>query len=244
VALATHRLRIGTYVLANDYRNPVLLAKDAASLDIISGGRFELGIGAGRPAAEMDNRMMGLPFESGARRVERLAEALGIIRPLLRGERLTLAGRHYAVEDATVSPPPLQQPLPIMVAAGRPRLLDLAARQAEIIALGLPPAASEAEVMGIVTRIRAAAGERFSAIELNINLAAVGGEVPRFIQMTMGPGAAALAGSDAVSVLKGSTDAMCERLLGLRERLGISYIAVGDELMERLAPVVARLSGE
>ncbi len=85
--VATHTLRIGTYVLANDYRNPVMLAKGAATLDLLSGGRLELGIGAGRPTAAHDNQMLGIPFEAGGVRVARLTESLAIIKPLLAGQR-------------------------------------------------------------------------------------------------------------------------------------------------------------
>ncbi|MDQ6833624.1 MAG: LLM class flavin-dependent oxidoreductase, partial [Chloroflexota bacterium] len=95
-ATATRTLRIGTYVLANDYRNPVMLAKEAATLDLRSGGRFELGIGAGRPTAATDNRMLGIPFDTSGVRLGRLAEALAIIEPLLAGQRASATGPHYA----------------------------------------------------------------------------------------------------------------------------------------------------
>src|ERR1700694_2968980 len=85
-AAATRTLRVGTYVLPNDFRNPVLLAKDVATLDLLSGGRFELGLGAGRPDAAAETRRLGLPFDSGAVRVARLAESLGIVKALLAGQ--------------------------------------------------------------------------------------------------------------------------------------------------------------
>ena len=91
-AAATRTLRIGTYVLANDLRHPVLLAKDVATLDLLSGGRFELGLGAGRPDAAAENRMLGLPFDSGAVRVARLAESIGIVKALLAGQRVSTSG--------------------------------------------------------------------------------------------------------------------------------------------------------
>src|SRR3954454_3766930 len=104
VAVATSRLRIGSYVFANDLRNPVLLARECATLDFLSGGRFELGVGAGRPGAEADNLKLGIPFESGGVRVERLAEALGIMKAVLSGETVTTKGRHYTVTGADVYP--------------------------------------------------------------------------------------------------------------------------------------------
>ncbi|MHB8647497.1 MAG: LLM class flavin-dependent oxidoreductase, partial [Thermomicrobiales bacterium] len=109
-AAATRTLRVGTYVLANDYRNPVMLAKEAATLDLLSGGRFELGIGAGRPTAAADSRMLGIPFAAGGVRLARRAESLAIIKPLLAGQRASTTGSHYATADAEISPLPIQQP--------------------------------------------------------------------------------------------------------------------------------------
>jgi probable F420-dependent oxidoreductase len=243
-AMATRTLRVGTYVIANDYRNPVLLAKEVATVDVLSGGRFELGIGAGRPAAAEDNRMLGIPFDSGAVRVARLAESLALIKALLSGQAVTATGPHYSAANAQVSPRPLQQPRPpILVAAGKRRLAELAAREADIIALGIPPAEPEAGVAERIGWIREAAGSRFDQIELNLNLMAVGQQVPRWIASQMGLTAEALARAGAVSALTGTTDDMVETLQRRRESLGISYIAVGDELMDGLAPVVERLAG-
>jgi probable F420-dependent oxidoreductase len=243
-AAATRSLRVGTYVIANDYRHPVMLAKEAASLDLLSHGRFELGIGAGRPAAAADLAMLGARFESGAVRVARLAEALGIIKPLLRGETVTSQGQQYPMEKAAISPLPIQRPLPILIAAAQKQLLTLAAREANTIALAGQPTDSDAEVSERVDWIREAAGSRFAEIEINLNLMAVAGQVPRFLRMTMGEAAQRLADSDAIPVLRGSLDQMCERLQVLRQRFGISYVMVGDELMDVFAPVVARLAGQ
>jgi probable F420-dependent oxidoreductase len=238
-AAATRDLRVGTYVLANDLRHPVLLAKDAASLDLLSGGRLELGIGAGRPNAADDYRMLGMPFESGRVRMARLAESLRVIKALLVGEPVPGS-------TAEVSPRPLQQPRPpILVAGSGPQMLALAAREADIVALGVGPTATEAEVKGKVGLVREAAGstDRFEQLELNINLMAVGHQVPRFIASQMGLSADDLARAGAVSALVGSPDEMCDTLQRRREQLGISYVLVADELMEGLAPVVARLAG-
>jgi probable F420-dependent oxidoreductase len=243
-AMATRTLRVGTYVIANDFRNPVLLAKEAATLDVLSGGRFELGIGVGRPAAAEDNRMLGIPFDSGAVRVARLAESLALIKALLSGQTVTATGPHYSAANAQVSPRPLQEPRPpILVAAGKRRLLELAAREADIIALGIPPMEPEAGVAERIGWIREAAGTRFDQIELNLNLMAVGQQVPRWIASQMGLTAEGLARSGAIAALTGTVDEMVEGLQRRREKLGISYIAVGDELMEGLAPVVERLAG-
>ncbi len=242
-AAATTTLRVGTYVLANDERHPVMLAKDAATLDLLTGGRFELGIGAGRPEAAADNAMLGLPFDPGSVRVARLAEALSIVKPLLVGGTVDHDGAHYTVKAAAVSPLPAQKPLPIMVAGSQRRMLQLAAREADIIALGFAPNADEAQAAQTIAQIRDAAGERFDRLEINLSLMAVAGRVPRFVAMRMGAAAAELAQADVVSVLKGSTDEMCNRLFALRERLGISYFMAGEDLADALAPVVTRLAG-
>jgi probable F420-dependent oxidoreductase len=244
-AAATRTLRVGTDVFANDYRNPVMLAKEAATLDLLSGGRFELGIGAGRPSAAADARMLGTPFDSGGTRVARLAESLAIIKALLAGERATVSGSHYTIADAAISPGPIQRPHPpILVAGTGKRLLALAAREADIIALGIQPNETEAVVAEKIDGLRAAAGERFAQLELNINLMAVGGQVPRYVAAQFGAEAEALARSDAIPVLTGTPDHMCEQLIARREALGISYVMVGDELMEAFAPVVQRLAGQ
>jgi probable F420-dependent oxidoreductase len=242
-AASTTTLRFGTYVVANDYRHPVMLAKEAATVDSLSGGRLDLGIGAGRPSAAADNAMLGLAFDSGGTRLDRLSEALSIIKPLLAGETVSLSGSFYRCDEATVSPLPIQQPLPLMIAGGQRRMLHLAAREANIIALGVGPNATEDVVAERIRWIQDAAGERFPDIELNLNLMAVAGKLPRHLQMSLGEGAARLAASDAVPVLNGSLDQMCDRLESLRERLGISYIMVGDELLDEFAPVVERMSG-
>lgn len=243
-AMATRTLRVGTYVIANDYRNPVQLAKDVATVDLLSGGRFELGIGAGRPDAAEDNRMLGIPFDSGAVRVERLAESIALLKALLSGETGTATGPRYAAANAQISPRPVQQPRPpILVAAGKRRLLELAAREADIIALGIPPTEPEAGVAERIAWIREAGGSRFDEMELNLNLMAVGQQVPRYVAMQMNLTAEGLARAGAAAALTGTTDEMVDTLQRRREKLGISYLAVSDELMEGLAPVVERLAG-
>jgi probable F420-dependent oxidoreductase len=243
-AAATRTLRLGTYVLDNDYRHPVLLAKEAATLDVLSGGRFELGIGAGRPKAAEDNRMLGVPFEAGSARVNKLEESLALIKSLLAGQKASAIDGHYTATDAEISPLPVQKPRPPILVAGSGRqLLGLAAREADIVALGAPPTAPESTLMEKIGWLHEAAGARFEQLELNINLMAVGHEVPRYISAQMGLTAEALSAAGAASALVGTVDEMCATLLKRRERLGVSYIMVSDELMEPLAPVVDRLRG-
>lgn len=240
---ATRSLRVGTYVIANDYRSPVLLAKEVATLDLLSGGRFELGLGAGRPSAAADNRMLGFPFDAGGVRVARLTESLALVRRLLAGETVSTHGTYYHVEGARIYPGPVQRPLPLLVAGSGRRVLSLAAREADIIALGVAPDETEEAVEEKIGWLRAAAGERFAGLELNINLVGVAGQLARYVAAQFGAEAAALAASSAVTVLAGSSDEMCERLVARRDKLGISYISVPQELMEAFSPIVARLSG-
>jgi probable F420-dependent oxidoreductase len=242
-AVATKTLRVGSYVFANDLRNPVLLARECATLDFLSGGRFELGLGAGRPGAEGDNRKLGIPFESGGVRVARLAEALGIMKRLLSGEQVDATGQHYTVTGADIFPTPIQQPHPpLMVAASGPRLLSLAAREADIIALGVAPTQPAAVFREKVDILRTAAGDRFDQLELNANLAAVGDSVHPWMMKQFGLSLDELRQIGSPSILLGTTDEMCDQLLQRREQLGISYWNVSADMMTAMAPVVERLA--
>jgi alkanesulfonate monooxygenase SsuD/methylene tetrahydromethanopterin reductase-like flavin-dependent oxidoreductase (luciferase family) len=138
----------------------------------------------------------------------------------------------------------VQQPgIPMLVAGAGRQMLSLAAREADIVALGLPPDASEASVAERVGWVREAAGDRFSEIELNINLMAVGDRVPYQLAQRMHLSAQDLAACGSVAAVTGTMEQMCEQLQARRERLGLSYILVSDELMDAFAPVVERLSG-
>jgi probable F420-dependent oxidoreductase len=242
-AAATSRLRLSPFVLANDLRNPVLVARESATLDFLSGGRFELGLGAGRPGAEDDNRKLGIPFDSGGARVARLAEAIRMLKALLAGETVDAPGPHYAARGADVWPPPVQRPRPpIMVAAAGPRLLALAAREVDIVALGAVPQEGEAGVRDRIETIRRAAGARFDELELSMNLFAVGGRVHPLVARWGGSGEEVLR-SGSPAVLLGAPDEMAEQLRRSRDVLGITYITVWDDFAEALAPVVERLAG-
>jgi probable F420-dependent oxidoreductase len=244
VATATRTIRVGSYVFANDMRHPVMLARECAALDFLSGGRFELGLGAGRPGIEADYRKLGMPLESGGVRVERLAEAVGIMKRLFAGEKVDAEGRHYTVSQADAYPRPVQRPHPpILIAASGKRLLALAAREADIVALGVPPTAGEEVYQEKVATLRAAAGDRFERLELNVNLSAVGEQAHPWMLRQYNLTLEQLKQLDAPSVLLGTTVEMCERLLRHRERLGISYVTCAADMMDAMAPVVARLAG-
>ena len=238
-AAATRSLRLGTFVLPAGWRNPVLLARECATLDFLSGGRFEPGLGAG--LGDEDSRRASFPEEGPGARVDRLAETLVILRSILSGEG-DMADLRY--------PPPVQQPRPpILVAAGGKRSLALAAREGDIVTLGVRPDRGEEVLAERIGWLRSEAGDQFLRLELNINLLAVVGEgslpdrVRQRIRSLFGVDLNDIIRAGSPFVVSGSTEEMCEQLFGLRERLGISYVTVPDDLMDAFAPVVERLRG-
>jgi len=257
-AAVTQRLRVGPYVFANDFRHPLVMAREAASLDVLSGGRFELGIGAGWRTS--DYRQLGLPYEAPGRRVDRLVEALPLITRLLSGETVTHAGARYRLGAARIVPRPVQRPRPpLHIGAGGPRMLRLAARHAEIVGFipqfttgGRPQLRDMGEeaLARKVEIVRQAAGERFASLELSIYCADAG--------IVGGPGQGhGLAGSAFAAakelltapmaspyLLYGTLGQLRERLERRRDRLGISHYAIPGHVMEEMAPLVNALSGE
>jgi probable F420-dependent oxidoreductase len=256
-AASTTRLRMGTAVLNNDFRHPVLLAREAATLDVLSDGRFELGLGAGHMRSEYEQA--GLTFDAGATRVGRLAEAVVIVKELLEGKPVSFTGRHYRVSDHTIHPRPVQRPRPPMLIGGNaPRLLQLAAGQADIVGLtgiafrrgGTAPDVSDfraAVVDERVRLVREVAGERLERVELNAL-------VQRVIVTDDRRGAAqelsarwpSLTADEILAspyVLVGTVDQIVDDLRARRDRWGISYIMTHEPFIDALAPVVARLAG-
>lgn len=258
-AAATRHLRVGTNVLNNDFRHPVVVAREAATVDFLTDGRFQLGLGAGHIKAEYDQA--GLTFDRGATRVERLAEAVKIVKALLRGERLTFAGRHYRVTDHTIHPRPVQCPHPpILIGGNGPRLLTLAAQEADIVGLsgitfrsgGTEPDISAWKTAGVDERVallRSAAGDRFEGLELNVLVQRVLVTKPGLGERRAAAGELTrgqLTPDDVLEspfVLIGAIEQLVEQLQARRLRWGISSYTVFEPAMELLAPVVARLSG-
>jgi probable F420-dependent oxidoreductase len=257
-ACATTTLHLGSFVLDNDYRHPVLLAKEAATLDQLSGGRLELGIGAGWLSDEYGRA--GIPFDAPGVRVSRLEESLRVLKGLLSGSALTFAGEHYTISDLTSFPKPLRQPHPpILVGAGGRRMLALAGREADIVGV-LPSALPDDKVAENLAErspaayerkvgwIREAAGERFGEVELSLVVSVVIAddhrEAAERFAAERGWGSEA---ADLVlgmpSVLVGSPDRIAEQMLARRERFGFSYYVVSDEQLDCFSPVVERLAG-
>lgn len=252
---ATSTLRIGTLVLDNDFRHPALLAQETATLDLLSDGRFELGIGAGWMRAEYDQ--IGIAFDPGKTRVERLEESLGVIKRLWRDGQTTLKGRHYTITDLDSRLKPAQRPRPpILVGGGGKRILSLACREADIV--GIVPRArvdgggldlndvSAAAADDKVAWIQSAAGPRVSTLELNTLLQAVvvtEDPADATAQLARRWKVSVESVQDSPYVLIGSAGEIGDTLHARRERFGISYYAVFEFAMESFAPIAAWLAG-
>jgi probable F420-dependent oxidoreductase len=257
-AEATKTLRIGTNVLNNDLRHPVLLAREAVAVDLLTDGRFELGLGAGSLKSEYDEA--GLAFDPGGTRVERLAESVTIIKRLLSGERVTFAGRHYRVTGHSIAPPPAQKPHPpILIGGNGRRLLALAAREADIVGFsGLtfrdggaaPPDLSGWRVTGVDQRVqlvRESAGEaHYARLELNALVQrVVVTDDRRQAAEELASRWTPLTPDELLQspyVLIGTVDQMVEDVRAYRDRWGISYYVVHEPYMDAFAPIVARLA--
>jgi len=255
-AALTSTLRIGCRVFCIDYHSPAVLAKEAATLDLLSDGRLEMGIGAGW--SEVEYTAMGLDFDPPGRRIAKLAEVVSFIKAHWQGEELNWSGDFVQVHGYAGRPRPVQRPHPpIMIGGGGQRVLSLAGREADIVSIstvpfvardadGLDPQAVAARRIGFV---RDAAGERFGGLDVESS--------PYFTLIT-DDGEAALAGlaevanstelaaellRDHPNVLVGSLESVAETLCSRREALGINYVTVQQSQIESFAPVVARLHG-
>ena len=257
-AEATTRLRIGTHVLNNDLRHPVLVAREAATVDLLTDGRFQLGLGAGHMQSEYDQA--GLGFDAAGTRVARLAEAVTIIKGLLTGEQVTFAGRHYRVTSHQIYPLPVQRPHPPVLIGGNGRqLLTLAAQEADIVGLtgftlrrgGTAPDFSGWRAAGIDERmqlIREAAGDRYDSLELNALVQrVVVTDDRRHAAEELASRWTQLSPEEILQspfVLIGTVDQLVEDLQVRRERWGISYYVIFEPYIDAFAPVVARLANQ
>jgi probable F420-dependent oxidoreductase len=253
---ATTTLRVGSLVFDNDYRHPVVLAKEAATLDLLSDGRFDLGLGAGWLAS--DYEQAGMPYDGPGTRISRLEEALQIIKKLFAGGTFSFAGEHYQIKDIEGSPLPLTRPHPpILLGGGGRRMLRLAAREADIVNVnfdlregrvnrelvrtGLADATAEKLVW-----IKDAAGDRLDHIEMSITIFLANITDDReSVASVMAAGF----GSEPKDVLAmphfliGTVDELVEELQRRRDRYGISFVIVPGDVAELFAPIVARLAG-
>ena len=234
-AVATSTLRLGSYVLAAPLRTPGEVAWQTASLDVLSEGRFELGLGAGRPAAERDAARLGLPFGTPAERVTRIQQTIEAVRT-----------RYAASDEAskTDGVRGVQRPRPpVLIAGTGSRMLHLAAREADILALGLPPQSTADDLAAKADQVRAIAGHGFDRLELNLNIALVGDEIPPQAASWLGADPQALIRGGSITVLAGSARQMADTLLRRRDRSAVSYISVNAQFADAFAPVVELLAG-
>jgi probable F420-dependent oxidoreductase len=219
-ATATTSLRVGTFVLASPLRPPRSAAWEAHSLGVLTGDRFELGVGTGRPEVRAFAEQLGVPFGSAAERLQQVADTVTHLREL-DGERRT----------------------PVLIAASGPRARELAARIADIVTLAAPPLADEDAYAAMAAHLRSAAGERAEGIELAMNLFVVGDEVPPWARGFLGVGADELIAHRSLTMLRGSVTEMSDELQRRRDAFGVSYVSVNGAFLEQLAPVVERLAG-
>ncbi len=255
-AEATTTLQVGTLVLANDFRHPAVLAKEALTLDALSEGRFELGIGAGWQTSDYEST--GIALDRPGVRIERLGEALTIIRGLFAGETVTFSGEHYSTQGLVGLPAPVRAGgPPLIVAGGSERVLRLAARTADIVGVNpamsagvidqrVGPSATAAATAAKIGWIRNEAGERFSELELHtrVHVSSVSANSSGLVGALAATfGLEADQFLESPHVLVGTVDELVDKLVRQREELGISYIGLSFESAEELAPVVTRLTG-
>ncbi len=255
---ATTTLRVGNLVIDNDYRHPVVLAKEAATLDMLSDGRFELGLGAGWLQSEYEQA--GIPFDRAGVRIDRMEEAIRIIKGLFVDGPVRHAGTHYAIDGLEGFPKPAQRPHPpLLIGGAGKRLLGIAAREADIVHIMPRPIAAgtlvsdprdrlERAVAEKVGWLCEAAGARFGAIELGLGATFVVADdrraaTERLIREMGWTGTTPEDVWDMPSIFVGSVESIADEARQRRERLGFSYFVVQDEAMAACAPVVARLAG-
>jgi probable F420-dependent oxidoreductase len=252
-AAVSETLRIGCRVFCIDYHVPAVLAKEAATLDLLSDGRLEMGIGAGW--SETEYNAMGLSFDRPGRRIAKLAEVVSLIKAHCEGEELDRSGEFVHVRGYAGRPRSVQRPHPaIMIGGGGPRLLRFAAREADIVSVSsVPFVARDADGLdphAVAQRrievVQNAAGERYGRLDVESS--------PYFTAITDDPQAALAAAAKATgiaaevlrdhpNVLMGSMEAVAETLYSRRESLGVNYVTVQQNQIESFAPLVERLSG-
>jgi probable F420-dependent oxidoreductase len=257
VAGATTSLRMGSLVFGNDYRHPLVLAKEAATLDVLSEGRFELSLGAGWMRTDYDES--GIRYDPPRVRVERFEEAVTVLSGLLRSEEpFSFDGEYYHVHEHTLLPRPVQRPgPPLIIGGGGRRVLSFAARHADVVSINVnlrdgtggpetAPNATPERTREKVAWVKEAAGPRFDSLELNslIGFVMITDDASGIVE-AMAPHFG-IDAKDALHIplaLIGTLDEMAEELRWRREEYGISYWSIEADSWEQLAPVVSELTG-
>ncbi|MHB1130289.1 MAG: TIGR03621 family F420-dependent LLM class oxidoreductase [Ilumatobacteraceae bacterium] len=254
---ATTTLRVGALVWDNDYKHPVVLAKELATIDVLSGGRLELGLGAGWMIS--DYEQSGIPYDRPGVRIDRFIEGLDVIRGCMGTESFSYEGKHYTITNYNGMPKPIQSPCPpILIGGGGKRVLAYAAQHADIIGINATLTAgavgpeviatmSAAAVDDKIDIVRGAVGDRIDSIEMNVRAFMVNvtddaqGSIER---LAKGMHVEASMIAETPFALMGPPSKLIEDLLARRERWGFSYIIVGGEDVDSFAPVVAALRGK
>jgi probable F420-dependent oxidoreductase len=255
-ASATTTLRVGALVFDNDYKHPVVLAKELATIDLLSDGRLDIGLGAGWMISDYEEA--GMPYDSPKVRIDRFIEGVAVIRGAMAEGPFSFSGDHYTITNYNGQPKPVQARPPLLIGGGGKRVLTYAAREADIIgingtltagvvgpeALSTMTAESVDEKVAIVA---AAGAHRINDIEMNIRTFFV--KVTNDRKATV-DGISSMFGVDADMIdaspfaLIGSVEECIEQLLERRERWGLSYTIVGAENIDECAPIVAALRGK
>ena len=253
---ATTDLRVGALVFDNDFKHPLVLAKEAATIDVLSGGRFELGLGAGWMTT--DYEQSGMPYDAPAVRVDRFEEAVTVMKGLFGDGEFSYDGRHYRITAHDARPKPVQQPMPILIGGGARRILGIAGREADVVGVNFNLKAGKvtaesgkdgtAEMIEQkLAWVRAGAGDRFGDIELQMMcVAAIVTDDREGTAAAFAPGFSLTAEQmlEMPPVLLGTHEQMIDDLVARRERFGFSYIVFqGEQQLDAMAPVVAKLSG-
>ena len=255
-ANATTTLRVGALVFDNDYKHPVVLAKELATIDLLSDGRLDIGLGAGWMISDYEEA--GMPYDSPKVRIDRFIEGVAVIRGAMAEGSFSFSGDHYTITNYNGQPKPIQARPPLLIGGGGKRVLSYAAREADIIGINgtltagvVGPEALEtmtAESVDEKVAIVAAAGaHRINDIEMNIRTF--------FVKVTNVRAATVEGISSMFGVSKelidaspcaliGSVEECIEQLLERRERWGFSYTIVGAENIDECAPIVAALRGK
>ena len=243
VASVTSTLHIGTYVIANDLHHPFHLAHNAATLQTLSGGRFELGIGAGRPGMDAEYDALGKTIDSPGKRLSRLESAATIIQSLLRGESVSEQEDDYVMTDAKL-PDWLTAaaPSPVMIAGTGPRLLDMATRTADIVAVGTAPFDTWDGLRAKFDRIAGLTRNYDVKPEINMSVSGAGNVLAGWFAQMPQEQRDALLKAEAPTLLWGSVDAMIEGIHQRYEQFGVTYFVIPDDLVDIVTPVVKRLA--
>lgn len=253
-ASVTSTLRVGALVFANDYKHPAVLAKELATIDFLSGGRVEVGLGAGWMNADYD--MLGLTMDRPGVRIERLREGIAIMRASFSGEPVNIDGKHYRVSGLVGHPRPAQSKPPFLIGGGGPKMLDLACDEADIISINGNLATGEAgqpvfdsmranAVDQRIAHCRERLGARASSVTMHVNAywVGVGGTwkaVAEGVGGFIGYDAAAL--NETPYALYGEVEQVAEKIQRIHERWGFSYFSVPAANLRDFAPVIAKVS--